>query len=167
MKWHAEHPDVFTAFQRESCFTLDYARDRMLHAVGQLSIDDLWWRPYEQANAAGNIVLHVCGNLTQWIIAGCSELPDNRDRPAEFAHREPIPGDELSRRLSKTVEQAKQTIMRLDASEALQPRFIQIADVTAFGAIMHSVAHFEGHTQEVIYIARLRLGQSYRFKGQY
>lgn len=167
MNWYENHPDAFAAFQRESCFTLDYSRDRMLHAIGQMSLDDLWWRPFEQANAAGNIVLHVCGNLRQWIIAGCGDVEDQRDRPQEFAHRDPIPGDVLSQRLYETIELAKQTIMQLLEAQALQPRFIQIANVTAFGAITHSVVHLEGHAQEVIYIARLRLGENYRFKDQY
>ena len=70
MKMHTSHAGLAEAFKRESCFTLDYSRDRMIHCLNQLSDEELWWRPTEQMNAVGNIVLHVCGNLRQWIVAG-------------------------------------------------------------------------------------------------
>lgn len=165
--WYDQHPDVPQGFKREACFTLAYSRDRMLHAVEQLSAEDIWWRPYEQANAVGNIVLHVCGNLRQWIISGCGGEPDTRDRPAEFAARNGVAKTELVARLTDTVAQATTAIMAMDDAELLRPRYVQLGNVTGMGAIFHSVSHLEGHAQEVVYIARLRLGEGYRFKDEY
>lgn len=167
MDMHTEHANLQQAFRRESCFTLDYSRNRMLHCLGQLAPDDLWWRPSEEMNAVGNIVLHVCGNLRQWIVSGVGGEADVRDRAAEFAGRERLPPETLKQRLSDTVEEAKAAILSADEAEWLRPRFIQITDCTGLGAVYHSVAHFEGHTQEVIYITRLRLGDRYRFKDVY
>jgi len=161
------HPSLVEAVKREACFTLDYSRDRMLHAVEQLSEVDLWWRPYDQANAVGNIVLHVCGNLRQWIVSGVGGAGDTRDRPGEFAHRHSIAKVELVDRLRCTVDEAKAAIDGQDEAALLRTRFVQLADVTGVGAVFHSVAHLEGHAQEVIYIARLRLGERYRFKNVY
>jgi len=166
-EWIDHHPDPVAAFRRESCFTLDYSWERIAHAAGQLDDDNLWWRPYEKANPAGNILLHVAGNLRQWIVSGLGGVPDTRDRASEFARREPIPGNELLGDLYAAVEASKQTIMATTTQELRRPRFVQVAMVTGYGAVYHSVAHFEGHAQEVIYIARLRLGDSYRFKDAY
>ena len=167
MEWITRHPDCVEGFKRESCFTLEYSRDRILHAVGQLNTDQLWWRPDEAMHAVGNIVLHVCGNLRQWIVCGVGGLPDDRDRPAEFAHREPIASDVLAVKLGETVKQASAAIMAVTEAELMRPRFVQITRVTGLGAIYHSVAHLEGHAQEIIYIARLQLRGDYRFKNEY
>lgn len=167
MDMHTEHANLLEAFRRESCFTLDYSRDRMLHCLDQLSTEDLWWRPTEQMNAVGNIVLHVCGNMRQWIVSGVGGAEDLRERAAEFTCRDPLPVDELKSLLIETVEQAKAAILSTDEIQLLRARFVQIAECTGLGAVYHSVAHFEGHTQEVIYISRLRLGERYRFKDQY
>jgi len=167
MEWINRHPDCVEGFKRESCFTLEYSRDRMLHVIGQLSDEQIWWRPDEQMNAIGNIVLHVCGNLRQWLVCGVGGRPDDRDRPAEFAQREIIPSDVLAVKLGEAVKQASSAIMAASEGELLRPRFVQIAQVTGIGAIYHSVAHLEGHAQEMIYIARLQLRDDYRFKNEY
>jgi len=157
-------PDGFRA---EACFTLDYSRDRMRHAVGQLTDEQLWWRPTTQMNAVGNIVPHVCGNMRQWIVTNLRGEPDDRDRPAEFARREPVAGAELTDRLRRTVDDARAAIMASTDAELLRVRHVQIADVTGLGAVLHSVSHLEGHAQEVIYITRLQLGDAYRFRNVY
>ncbi len=167
MDWISRHPNATEGFKREACFTLDYSLARVLHCVDQLDDEGLWHRPTDAMNAVGNILLHLCGNLRQWIVCGCSDLPDDRDRPAEFARRDPLPKPELVEKLTTTVEQAKATIMQQTEADLLRPRFIQIAEVTGLGAIFHSTAHLEGHAQEIIYITRLQLGEAYRFKDTY
>lgn len=170
MQFTTSYPGAVAAFKGEACFTLDYARDRILHCLAQLDEEQLWHRPHPAMNAVGNIVLHVCGNLRQWITVGCDRvaaLEDDRDRPAEFAATGGFAADQLADRLRDAVEAAKTTIMTLDKDDLLRARFIQIADVTGFGAIWHSVAHLEGHAQETIYATRLMLGERYRFKDEY
>ena len=164
---HTSHTDLLEAFQRESCFTLDYSRSRILHCLNQLADEALWWRPKESMNAVGNIVLHVCGNLRQWIVSGIGGAADVRDRCSEFASRDMIPAEQLKQRLCATVDEAKAVIQSTEQDEWLRSRFIQITDCTGVGAVYHSVAHLEGHAQEIIYITRLRLGDRYRFKDEY
>jgi uncharacterized damage-inducible protein DinB len=169
---HHDNRSLAAALAAEACFTLGYSQGRIAHVVEQLSQEDLWWRPYASANAAGNILLHVCGNLRQWIVRGLpahDDQPreDDRDRPAEFAQREPIPGDVLMQRLRDTVRAAQDVIAAATEADLLRPRRIQGFRVTGIGAVWHSVAHLEGHAQELIYLARTRLGERYRFKDQY
>lgn len=173
MQFQTRYHGAVDAFKREACFTLDYSRDRMLHCVGQLSSDQLWHRPHPEMNAVANIVLHVCGNLTQWITVGCDpmqSMPDQRDRPAEFAARpdDNAPGAEaLATKLCVVVDDAKATIRDLNKDDLLEAREVQGFPVTGMGAIWHSVSHLEGHAQETIYATRLILGEAYRFKDRY
>ncbi len=59
--------------------------DRALLCIDQLDDTQVWYRPNPQSNAVGNLVLHLVGNLRQWILGGIDNLPDTRDRPAEFS----------------------------------------------------------------------------------
>jgi len=163
------HANLLAGTMAEACFTLGYSRDRLLHSIGQLSEEQLWWRPHESMNAAGNIVVHVCGNLRQWIVVGVGHggADDDRDRPGEFAMRGGLTVSEVSERLRATVDEAIAVIERVDESQLLATRHVQVAEVTGLGAIWHSVAHLEGHAQEVIYLTRLQLGEAYRFKDAY
>jgi len=78
----AEQLQIAREFVRESQRTLDEAAGKIEHCVRQLTDDDIWWRPSEQMNSIGNIILHRCGNVGQWIVAGLGGAPDVRDRPA-------------------------------------------------------------------------------------
>ena len=167
MKMHTQYANAAEGFKREACFTLDYSRDRLLHAAGQLTDEQVWSRPHPEMNAVGNILLHVSGNLRQWIVCGVGGEPDDRDRPAEFAQRQVIALDVLSEKLRNTVEEAKAAIVACSESGLLSMRTIQGFETTGLGAIFHSVSHLEGHAQETIYAARLILGDGYRFKDVY
>ena len=63
----------------------------------------IWWRANEASNSIGNLVLHLAGNVRQWIASGVGGAPDIRDRPREFAQREPISRAELLSRLTEAV----------------------------------------------------------------
>jgi hypothetical protein len=137
--------------------------ERIEHCVGQLDDRQLWWRPRESMNSIANVLLHLCGNLRQWIVAGVPGTPDDRDRPGEFSRRDPIPKDELLRRLKETVTGADAVLALVPERQLLQPRRIQGFDVTVLEAVFGCVAHLAGHTQEIIYATRLQLGDAYRF----
>jgi hypothetical protein len=136
---------------------------RIDHCVGQLDDGQVWWRPHGSMNSVGNILLHLCGNLRQWVVSGVGGVPDTRDRPAEFAERGPVPKGELLSRLVAVVAEADAALDALDESRLLEPRRIQGFDETVLSAVWDSLTHLSGHTQEVVYITRLQLGDRYRF----
>src|SRR5436189_4928714 len=86
---------------------LDAALSRIVHCVNQLSDEQVWHRPPHGMNAIGNLLLHLTGNVKQVIADNLTGAPDTRDRPAEFAAREPVAKAELLRRLTDVVAQAK------------------------------------------------------------
>jgi hypothetical protein len=142
---------------------LNSALSRIKHCVGQLTDNQLWNRPRPGVNSIGNVILHLCGNLRQWIVAGLTGALDTRDRPAEFAEQGPIPREELMGRLEAVVGEAKRVLIALDARRLAEMRRIQGFDLTGIGAIFDSVPHFRGHTQEIVHMTRSLLGDSYRF----
>jgi hypothetical protein len=142
---------------------LGSALDRIRHCLGQLTDEQVWHRSRPDLNSIGNLILHLCGNLRQWVLAGIGGAPDSRDRPAEFAERELVPKDELQRRLEAVVEEAKRVLKSANAVGLTEGRRIQGFDVTGIGAVFDSVPHFRGHTQEIVHMTRLQLGEAYRF----
>jgi uncharacterized damage-inducible protein DinB len=131
-------------------------------AVEQLDEADLWWRPNEQSNSIGNLMLHLAGNVRQWVVSGFGGEPDRRDRPAEFARREPLTRDQLLETLSAAVGDADAVIAR-SAARLGDARPVQGRDVTGFEAIYHVVEHFAMHAGQIIYIAKLRSGKDLGF----
>lgn len=129
---------------------------KVQQCVGLLSDDHLWWRPNAHSNSVGNILLHLCGNLRQWIIHGLGGSEDIRNRPAEFAEKGPIPAHELLNRLQQTLQEVDNTLAAFDASTLLHPRVIQGFEVNGLAAIFHVVEHFGQHLGQISYITKMR-----------
>src|SRR3954451_16992904 len=95
--------------------TLDEALRKIEHRVRQLSDDDVWWRPSEEMNSIANVLLHLSGNLRQWIVAAVGAAAVLRDRQGQLAERQAIPREELMAKLRATVDEAKAALERFDA----------------------------------------------------
>lgn len=121
--------------------------------------EDLWWRPNEASNSIGNLILHLCGNVTMWIIGGVGRRPFERHRQQEFDERRAIPTSELLTRLRSVVNEADQVIGRVTSSELLTRRQIQGYDVSVLEAIYHVVEHFGMHTGQIILLSKARTGE--------
>jgi hypothetical protein len=139
------------------------AVSKIKHCLSQVSDEQGWWRPKPSLNSIGNLILHLCGNLRQWIVCGVGGAPDSRDRPKEFSERGPIPKAELLQRLDEVVGRAQAALLGLSADHILEHRRIQATDQTVISAIFDSVPHFRGHTQEIVLMTRLQLGDCYKF----
>ena len=153
-----------TAFLAEARKTLRRCGGKITHCLGQLSEDDVNWRPFAEANSIANIVAHLCGNVGQWIVAGVGGAADHRDRPGEFARELRSTSQELTEELERTLQRADDALAAVTAETILAPRKIQGYDETVLSAAFHAITHFEGHTHQVVYITRLRLGDRYQFK---
>src|SRR5262249_44207387 len=95
-------------------------------------VDDeaVWWRANEASNSIGNIGLHLCGNVSQWIISGVGGRPYERHRQQEFDERRHIPREELLDQIRRVVREAGEVIGGVAPASLLDPRRIQGYDVT-------------------------------------
>ena len=160
-------PDaVGTQFLHHSRGQLEQCLKKIEHCLGQLDEEQLWWRPCPPHNSVANLLLHLAGNLRQWIIAGIGGAADVRERQQEFAERGPLSKDELHEHLAQTVGEACDVLERLPPEYLLKPRRIQGFDETALSAIYGTVCHFAGHTQEIISFTRAQRGNDYQFLWQ-
>lgn len=143
--------------------TLALWHERIQKCLDSLTPDQIWWRSGDNANAIGNLVLHLCGNVRQWIIAGAGGALDLRQRDAEFNQREALPTEELKERLASTVAEADQVLGRLTAAELLELRHIQVYDLTVLQAVHDSVQHFSLHAGQILYVTKLLTGADLGF----
>jgi uncharacterized damage-inducible protein DinB len=152
--------DLSRAFLDKSRQLLvDASLAKIERCLERLSIDDIWWRPNEASNSIGNLVLHLCGNVSMWIIGGVGRRPFERNRQQEFDERGPVPAAELQRRLREVVAQADAVMKELNDSELLAKRQIQGYDVTVLEAIYHVVEHFGMHTGQIILLTKARVSE--------
>ena len=156
-------PDLTESFLTLSSATFSTWHGRIEKCLDQLTPDQIWWRGQENSNAIGNLVLHLCGNVRQWILSGVGNASDIRNRPAEFAQRETLPTEELRTRLAEIVREASQVISRLTEEDLKQRRSIQGYDVTVLEAVHHVTEHFAMHAGQILYATKLLTGTDLGF----
>lgn len=149
---------------KEAANCIDYGLNKIQHCLNQLDEGQVWWRPEPGMNSIGNLLLHLAGNVRQWIVAGVGDLEDTRQRHQEFAERDELPKGELLQSLVAVLAEAKRTMEAASEADLLTETRIQGHDVTKLGAIWHSVTHFQGHVQEIIGMTRQQLGDDYVYE---
>lgn len=136
---------------------------KIKHCLDQLDDAQIWWRPNPQSNSIGNLILHLSGNVRQWILTGLGGLKDTRVRDAEFAQREVIAKDQLIKLLSSTMAEVDETLRALDPETLLEKRTIQGAEVDVLEAVFHVTEHFSMHTGQIILLTKLLTAGDLRF----
>lgn len=134
------------------------------HCLAQLNDEQIWWRPTPQQNSIANLLLHLSGNLRQWIVSGVGGAADVRARQQEFDERGPIPKATLRERFALVVSESQAVMAGLTADDLLAARRIQAEDTTVIGALWDTLTHCQGHTQEIICLTRMQLGSYYQYE---
>lgn len=134
---------------------------RITKAVAGLPVADIWWRPHESTTSIGNLLLHLSGNVRQWICSGVGGASDERDRASEFAAGEGAGAGTLLTILGDTVGEACRVIEALDAEALAERRRIQGFETTVLEAVYHVLEHFGWHAGQITWIAKERLGDGH------
>jgi hypothetical protein len=152
---------LFLEFSRQKL--LGQFWPRLQKAVEPLTEEQVWWRPNAASNSIGNLILHLNGNVTQWLVDSFNRDEDNRNRPAEFSAEGGLTSAELLARLGATMERARQVLERLTVEELLAPYEIQGYHVHGLDAVYQVVEHFGLHCGQIVYITKALSGRDLGF----
>lgn len=149
---------------------LAHATERLLENIPRidkclnlLSEAQVWQRPNPASNSIGNLILHLSGNIQQWIISSIGGKTDIRVRDAEFAATEGHTKAELLAIISDTIQNAVKTISTLNENDLLQLKSVQGYDYSALGNILHVVEHLSYHVGQIAYWTKVLEGQDLGF----
>jgi uncharacterized damage-inducible protein DinB len=136
---------------------------RIDDCLGRLTEEQVWARGTGNENAVGNLVLHLSGNVRQWIVAAVGGQPDTRQRDAEFAARGGLTASSLAALQRGVVREAASIIENCAPARLGESLTVQSYNVTVLEAIYHVVEHFSGHTGQIVYATKLLTGEDLGF----
>lgn len=154
-------PTLFLEFSRAKL--LDQYWPRLRTCVESLTDEQVWWRPNDASNSIGNLILHLNGNVQQWLVAPFARVADARNRPAEFGERRHIPAATLLEQLDATMRRAAEVLARLTDADLRAPLHIQGYTVSGLDAVYQVVEHFGLHYGQISYITKMLRGQDLGF----
>lgn len=136
-------------FKDQCLLRIGESADRIERCVKQLNEDELWRRPNSQLVSVANLVLHLCGNITQYIICSLGGVPSRRDRDKEFTADKSQSAKELLSLFSNTIARAKHIIAETPESELMRIRTVQGFTLSGTGVIVHVTEHLSYHTGQI------------------
>ena len=156
--------DVAAAFLAHSRYLLrEEYPVKLRRCLAALPPAAVWARPNDASNSVGNLLLHLAGNVRQWIASGVGGAPDDRYRAAEFTARDGPTADALLAGLEAAIADADRVLAGLDAAALLERRTIQGREVTVLEAVYHVVEHFSMHTGQIIMLTKMLTASDLRF----
>ncbi len=131
---------------------------RIIICLNKLTLEQIWWRPNEHSNSIGNLTLHLCGNVRQWILSGIGAQEDIRTRDQEFDQRAAIDKEILINDLHKLEQEVRMVLDQIQPSELLKKRLVQnIYEESALSILIHVVEHFSYHVGQISWITKMQL----------
>ena len=131
---------------------------RICQCLDLLSAEEIWRRPNEQSNSVGNLVLHLCGNVRQYVVHGLGKVFDDRIRDEEFVVRNETDGhsqQELEAMLTQLQKDCEQVFSTLTEADLMETKSIQGFQITGLSALVHITEHFSYHTGQITLLTKL------------
>ena len=123
---------------------------RIKKCLAQLSDEEIWHRPNENLVSIGNLVLHLCGNVRQWIVAGLGKRKDTRTRQIEFDTVGPVSVEKMLADMGKVMMEVEEVLTEISPDDLLKKRKVQgIYDETGVSILVHVVEHFSYHVGQI------------------
>jgi uncharacterized damage-inducible protein DinB len=145
----------YKEFIDQSLYYINENTSKIKICMKQLDEKDIWFRRNEHINSIGNIILHLCGNIRQYIISSLGGDPDIRERDIEFSTTGGFTNAELTAKLQDTIEEANAIIANASPDNLLLRRVVQGTTYSGIGVIIHVTEHYSYHTGQIIFLTKL------------
>jgi len=155
-KWVSE-------FLENSIYRLEESTRMNKISLASVEESNIWKRPNESSNSIGNQIIHICGNMTQYIIASLGEHVDLRNREAEFSVTDGFTRSQLIQKLDDTVHKAKFVLNKCNKSQLLKKRIVQGYNLSGIGIVIHAVEHYSYHTGQIAFWTKLLINKDLGF----
>jgi uncharacterized damage-inducible protein DinB len=154
-------------FIEQSIFRMGESQDRIQFCLNKLSNEQIWKKPNASSNSVGNLTLHLCGNIRQYIHATLGLNPDDRVREEEFSASINLTRQELLDRITKTIELASASLKVLHSEKLSMQYEVQGFNLSGTGIILHVVEHLSYHTGQIALLTKIYLNQDLGFYKAY
>lgn len=129
--------------------------ERISKCLSKLTEDQVWAKPNESVNSIGNLILHVQGNMTQYILSGLGGLPDIRIRDEEFTSYKTHSKEELINSFNETIKKVVNTILNIQPTSLLEEYQIQGFTLIGMEVIIHVTEHLSYHVGQIALMTKL------------
>lgn len=146
---------LFKEFLEQSVYRMELNYPRIQKCLEELSVEEIWMRPNGSSNSTGNLILHLCGNITQYIISVLGGKKDNRNRNTEFELVDGFGKDQLLEMIKEVSQNASSVINGLNEYDLTGNYEVQGFTLSGTAIIVHVVEHYSYHTGQIVFLTKM------------
>jgi uncharacterized damage-inducible protein DinB len=129
----------------------------------KLTPDQIWHKPNAVSNSIANLIMHLCGNMTQYIISTLHHQPDLRERSKEFYTRPDISSEALLLNFNTVITRVINIISELSINELETTYDVQCYKESGIGILIHVTEHLSYHTGQIVYLTKMITAENLNF----
>ena len=153
------HKSIEDIIKHAALLRFGESKDRISKCIGMLNENQLLYRPNDSSNSVANIIAHLKGNITQYIISGIGGHPDFRYRDEEFIPKNGVDKILLGSEIASTFEDASNVIKAMDYVQWTKLYLLQGFEMTGIDSVLHVIEHTSYHAGQITYITKMLTDQ--------
>jgi len=147
--------DLTIDFVENAIFRMEESLRMISKSTALLSTEDVWKKPNKASNSIGNIIIHLKGNITQYMLAGLGGQEDLRQRDLEFSVTHGYNTKELNQQLRALLDEVKTALHGLKDEELIKTYSVQGFKLSGLGIVLHVVEHLSYHTGQIAFWTKI------------
>ena len=155
--------DFVKEFKENALLRMHENQERIHKSLAQITEEEAWKAPNLVSNSAANLILHLCGNITQYILSSLGESPDQRQRDLEFSIQGGLSKAELLEKIDGVLSESYEVIQEASIDKLLKIKKVQGFEFSGIGIITHVVEHLSYHTGQIAFWVKLLKNQDLGF----
>ena len=148
--------DIIDIIQKEFHLRLyEEGFTRIEKCLTRLDEKEVWLKPNANSNSVGNLILHLEGNIRQYILSGIKGDKDTRTRDLEFS----TVSEDIHKamdRLRNTILDCNACVTKLKIEVLTETRSVQGFDLTVLSIIIHVIEHFSYHVGQITFFTKMK-----------
>ena len=128
--------------------------DKIIKCIDYLNEAELWKDFSPHLVSYGNLLLHLIGNISQYIISGLGNTYLKRERDLEFTGKPGYSKEQLKENFLSTINKAVEVIESLDENSLTRIYNIQGNKISGVDTLIHVVEHISYHTGQIIWAVK-------------
>ena len=144
-------PAFAKEFIEQSMYRIEESTKRVIKCLQEIDETEIWKSPNSNSNSVGNLILHLCGNIRQYVISALGGVKDARERDKEFSVKSGYSKSALLNELNQTVSEAAVIIKTLEEDDLLKTYSVQGFKLSGIGIIIHVTEHYSYHTGQIAF----------------
>jgi len=146
---------IATEYKEQCCYRIAENLQKISTCINLLTETEIWFSPSPTLNSVGNLMQHLCGNISQYILTTLGGEADNRNRDAEFEISGNLSKAALINKLQNIINNSTLIIQQTTEQELLETKKVQVYELTTIGILLHVTEHLSYHTGQIVLLTKL------------